>query len=96
MFLCYIPEWEKGSGEPPDKRGDKPPKAGKQSKKKDKKGKKPKELRENPDFEDIEGYGGTLFGKDSKIGLPHSRFCCLSKGLDANVLSRWRIHCLNT
>ena len=64
---CSISEWEKGAGEPPEKKGDKPPKGKKDKKKKDKHGKKPKELRENPDFEDIAGYEGSGFGKDSEF-----------------------------
>ena len=63
----YILEWTPQSGEGAEKRGDKPPKAGKkEKKKKDKRGKKPKDLRENPDFEDIPGYEGSGFGKDSR------------------------------
>ena len=63
MYVIFS-EWEKGVGEPPEKKGDKPPKGGKKSKK-DSKGKKPKELRENPDYEDIAGYEGSGFGNDS-------------------------------
>lgn len=63
-------KWEKGAGEPPEKKGDKPPKGKKDKKKKDKHGKKPKELRENPDFEDIAGYEGSGFGKDTEFKPP--------------------------
>lgn len=64
-------KWAPKAGEEADKKGDKPPKAGKKDKKKkDKKGKKPKELRENPDFEDIPGYEGSGFGKDTEFKPP--------------------------
>ncbi|WAR26007.1 SSUH2-like protein [Mya arenaria] len=55
------PEWAPGSvADELEKLGDKPPKGGKGRHGQ----KKPKDKRENPDFEDMPGYGGIAFGKD--------------------------------
>ncbi|XP_052778924.1 protein SSUH2 homolog isoform X2 [Mya arenaria] len=60
-------QWAPGSvADELEKLGDKPPKGGKGRHGQ----KKPKDKRENPDFEDMPGYGGIAFGKDTEFKPP--------------------------